>query len=90
MVRNSQLFLLKKMVKKDYPKGGGADYDSIMKSLKHNKTADNKKVKTFVFNWGEEISDTENEEVEDSKSDSNYSSSSESDNDSVMEEVDLD
>ena len=74
----------KTMVKEKYPKGGGADYESIMNSLKHNKTAENKKVKTFVFNWGEEISDSENEEVEDSKSDSNYSSESE------MEEVDSD
>jgi hypothetical protein len=73
------------MVKDKYPKGGGADYESIMKSLKHNKTAQNKKVKTFVFNWGEEISDTENEELEDSKSDSDYSP--ESNNDSDMEEV---
>ena len=41
----------KTMVKIHYPGGGGADYESIMKSLKHNKTAQNKKVKTFVFNW---------------------------------------
>ena len=50
-IGSEHMILPKEKGTQKYPKGGGGDYESIIKNLKSNKSAMNKKAKTFVFKW---------------------------------------